>query len=69
MTPNDHTPDTDAPNRADKDAAFPYSIRNRKNNKNNMTPNADYPNNDAPYSADKYAVSLDPLILDSSLKI
>ena len=68
MTLNTDAPGSDAPNAADYDASYPYSLWNIKNKKNNMTPNTDDPNDDAPYAADDYAASPDSLILYSSLK-
>ena len=68
MTPNTDAPDAGAPDTANNDAAYPYSLRNRKNKKHNMTPNTDAPNNDSTDFAYDDASSPNSLILDSSLK-
>ena len=44
MTPNTDALNDDATNAADNDAAYPYSLLNYKNKKNNMIPNTDAPN-------------------------
>ena len=68
MTPNNYSPDADAPNADEYDDAYPYSWKNSKNNKKNMTPNTDYPNGDS-HNVDNgdYGSTNSP-ILYSSLK-
>ena len=68
MTPNTHASNADEPDAAENDGAYPYFLRNRKNNKKNMTLNTDAPDNDAPNAADNDAASPDSLIIDSSIK-
>ena len=48
--------------------AYPYSLYNFKNKKDNMTPNTYFPENDAPDAADDDAASPDSRIVDFSLK-
>ena len=62
------THNTDAPDSTDNDSAYPYSLHNHINNKNNMNPNTYVPDFDAPDASDDDAVSPDSIILDSSLK-
>ena len=57
------TPNTDAPDAADNDYYYPYSLRNRNKNKNNMTPNTDSPNYDFHYADDDDAAPPHPLLL------
>ena len=62
------TPDDDAPDAADEDAAYPYYLHNLKNKENSMTPNTDDPENYSPDYAYDDAASPNSLILYSSLK-
>ena len=68
MTPNTDSPNYDSPNTADNDAAYPYSLRNRKKKKKNITLNTYAPEYDYPDSYDGYSASPDSLTLDSSFK-